>query len=363
LANTKGNEFTVTAGNNKISLTPSSHIRIDVGDPNSKLAVLNGSVQVTNELGSTTVGKKKTLSFDATAQSPPMVASNGEPGPFDEWDKNSANYHTLRSVPAAYGGGSSLYGINDLNYYGSFTNASGCGSMWRPYLASAAWDPFANGIWAWYPGAGYSWVSPYPWGWTPFHSGSWAYCSGVGWGWNPGNQWTGLRNHPASLTTKYPNCPKPPRPPVTGHPTLVVVDTKPLVVSRLASPDTFVFHKDSAGLGVPRESLGKLNKISTGVAQHGSVSTPVFVSNSAGSNTHVNNPVASNAAGGQNNRPNSAPTRAGQTTGSAGAGRVPPTQPSSGGWAAGSRASSSGPSSAPSAPSSPPSAATGGIHH
>ena len=368
LANTKGNEFTVTVGNNTIALTPSSHIRIDVGTPQSKLAVFNGSVQFTDTSGTTSVGKKKSLAFDATTQAPLVVAGNGEPGPFDNWDKNSTDYHNLRSVPAAYGGGSSLYGINDLSYYGSFANVGGCGSMWRPYLASAAWDPFANGIWAWYPGAGYSWVSPYPWGWTPFHSGSWSYCSGGGWGWRPGGQWNGLQNQPIALNpTKCATCPKPPLPPVAGRSTLVVVDTKPLAVSRLTSPDTFVFRKDSAGLGVPRESLGKLNKVSAGVAQHGSVSTPVFVSNPVGSNMHTNNPsVASRAAEGQN-RSNSVPTRAGQASGSpgsaAGASRVSSSQPSSGGWSGGSHASSPGPSSAPSSGGVSPSAAGGATHH
>ena len=364
LANTKGNQFTVIVGNDTIALSPSSHIRLDVGAPKSKLAVFNGSVQVTDTSSTTTVSKKKALTFDATTQAPPVVASNGESEPFDNWDKTSTDYHNLRSVPAAYGGGSSLYGINDMSYYGGFANVGGCGSMWRPYLASAAWDPFANGVWAWYPGAGYSWVSPYPWGWTPFHSGSWSYCSGGGWGWRPGGQWNGLRNHPSALnSTKWSNYPKPPLPPVAGHPTLVVVDTKPLVVSRLTSPDTFVFRKDSAGLGVPRESLGKLNKISAGVAQHGSVSTLV-VSNPAVSNVHTNNSsVASRTAEGQN-RSNSATTRAGQASGSSGSStsRVSSGQSPSGGWSGGSHASSPGPSSAPSSGGAS-AAAAGGAHH
>jgi hypothetical protein len=364
LANTKGNEFTVTVGDDKIVLTPSSHIRIDLGTPSSKLAVFNGNVQVVNESGTTTVGKKKALTFDATTQSPPVVASNGEPGAFDSWDKNSADYHNLRSVPAAYGGGSNLYGVNDLNYYGGFSNLAGCGSMWRPYLASAAWDPFANGIWAWYPGAGYSWVSPYPWGWTPFHSGTWAYCSGAGWGWRPGNQWIGLHNHPATFnTTKGVNCPKPPHAPAAGASTLVVVNTKPLVVSRLTGSDTFVFHKDSAGLGVPRESLGKLNKISAGVAQHGTVSTPVYVANSipadAHSNMRASNPSAQAGQIRAANATHTAQTAA--SSGSMSSASHASSAQSGGSWSGGSHASSS--VSSASSSSSAPAASSGGSHH
>jgi hypothetical protein len=400
LAGTKGNEFTVTLGNDTIVLPPSSHIRIDTDTSNSKLAVFNGSVQVTNQSGATTVGKNKTLAFDPSTQAPPVVAKNEEPGAFDEWDKKEMDYHKLRSVPAAYGGGSSLYGINDLNYYGSFSNVAGCGTMWRPYLASAAFDPFANGVWAWYPGAGYSWVSPYPWGWTPFHYGSWDYCQNGGWGWRPGGQWTGITNYPTALVntnaTKCATCPKPPLPPVTGRSSLVVVNTRPLAVSRLSAPDTFVFHKDSAGLGVPRESLGKLNKISAGVAQHGFVSTPVMPNPSmpSGHMSNPSNPAGSNQAGsnvhdmhtrgsGQTsqaegqNRSNSASAHTEHSSGGtsahtehssassgswSAASRGASSGQSSGGWSGGSHASSPAPSSPP--PASPsPAGGSAPAHH
>jgi hypothetical protein len=50
------------------------------------------------------------------------------------------------------------------------------------------------------------------------------------------------------------------------------------VASKLNEKDTFVFRKDSAGLGVPRGTFGKLNHISSGVVQHGSVERPAYVS-------------------------------------------------------------------------------------
>ena len=147
-----------------------------------------------------------------------------------------------------------------------------CGSMWRPYFASAAWDPFANGTWAWYQGAGYSWVSPYPWGWTPYHSGSWAYCDNVGWGWMPGGGWNGLnnvaglsaaQNTVAGAPVRIPHTPT--QPPLPHGASLIPVNNKPLAASEIASPTSFVFRKDSAGLGVPRETLGHLGKFSNQV--------------------------------------------------------------------------------------------------
>jgi hypothetical protein len=182
-----------------------------------------------------------------------------------------------------------------MNYYGGFNSLGGCGMMWQPYLASANWSPYANGTWAWYPNAGYSWVSPYPWGWTAFHSGSWNYCPGAGWGWQPGNQWNGLRNTPlVRLPTGPRRLKPPPGKPVPFGATMVAVNEKPLVASKLTEKDSFVFRKDSAGLGVPRGTFGKLNHISSGVVQHGSVERAVYVSSTPGTRSQNESRMAAN---------------------------------------------------------------------
>ncbi len=288
LANSKNNDFSVTLGKATIRMTPGSHIRLETGLPAAgtapanaaRLTVLAGSVQVENPSGTVTVDKKKSLAFDATGGTPPVLAKAGDPTAYDDWDKTAADYHKNVSLAAFGGGGGSgyAYGVNDLSYYGSFVDLPGCGSMWRPYFASAAFDPFANGTWAWYPGAGYSWVSPYPWGWTPFHSGTWSMCGGGAggagmWGWQPGGQWQGLANGGVYPTQNQIH-PKPPAPPTVGRPTYQVVNVKPLSVSTVTSAGKFEFRNDSAGLGVPRDGFGRLNKIAADVQQHGIVSRP-----------------------------------------------------------------------------------------
>ena len=292
-------DFVVRSGFDTITLKPNSHIRLETGSPQARLTVFNGDADLANASGLTAVGKKKSVLFDPSTQVAPTFASLEEPAQFDAWDKQLMDYHKLRSLPAGFGSSSFLYGVNDLNYYGSFTNVGGCGSMWRPYFTSAGWDPYGNGVWAWYPGVGYSWVSPYPWGWTPFHYGSWDYCAGGGgWGWRPGGVWTGLGNHPRPLSPLNPGrlgapehhpTPRPPRPPSPGRPTLVAVSTQHLTSSQLTSAGTFVFAKDSAGLGVPRSALGHLNHISNNVAAHGSftkeVSTTNMIAPSAGASS------------------------------------------------------------------------------
>jgi hypothetical protein len=281
LVNTKGNQFIVTFDKEKLSLPPDSHIRLQVSSDQASVAVLHGDAVVEQPTGNTEVGKNKTMTLNLAGQSEPVIAKSVAEEPTDSWDKNSVDYHKSYANASSMGNSPYAYGLNDMNYYGSFINTGGCGggSMWRPYFTSASWDPFGSGAWAYYPTAGYSWVSPYPWGWTPYHYGSWAYCQGVGWGWQPGGAWMGLANNSFVSPTR----PRPPvHPPIAGQPALVAVNLKAIPASSFAAHDTFVFRKDSAGLGVPRGSLGKLNSFSGQTAQHGMASTNVYWSGQRG---------------------------------------------------------------------------------
>ena len=281
LVNTKGNEFSVQFGQQAVNLPPDSHIRLQVTPTEASLAVMHGDVQVEEPSGSATVGKNKTATFNLAAQSQPVIAKSVVEQPLDKWDSDAVQYHKSYANASSFGNSPYAYGINDLNYYGSFT--SGCGgSMWRPYFTSASWDPFGSGAWAYYPSAGYSWVSPYPWGWTPYHYGSWSFCQGIGWGWQPGGAWMGLANNSffvpsGSSNSSATNRPRPPiHPPTANQAGLVPVNLKAMPASSLAEHDKFVFRNDSAGLGVPRGSLGKLNSFSGQAAQHGMATTNVY---------------------------------------------------------------------------------------
>jgi hypothetical protein len=224
------------------------------------------------------------MTFNLAAQNPPVIAKNVAEQPLDKWDSDAAQYHKSYANASSFGNSPYRYGINDMNYYGSFINGCG-GSMWRPYFTSASWDPFGSGAWAYYPSAGYSWVSPYPWGWTPYHYGSWSFCQGVGWGWQPGGAWMGLANNSlygqpgqqGFQNSFAANRPQPPvHPPTAREPSLVGVNLKSMPASGLGPKETFVFRNNSAGLGVPRGSLGKLNSFSGQTAQHGLATTNVY---------------------------------------------------------------------------------------
>ncbi len=271
LMKTKDNQLTLTAGKEKINLLPDSHIRLQLTQGQAEVAVLHGDATVEGATGATPVSKNKTMSFSLLGQGEPVIARSVTEGPLDGWDSQAVQYHKSFANATAYGNAPYSYGINDLNYYGSFS--SGCGvSMWRPYFADASFDPYGSGAWAYYQNAGYSWVSPYPWGWTPYHYGSWSFCQGVGWGWQPGGTWMGLANN------SFASAPGRPRPPIHTplQSSLVPVNLKSAPTSGLGKEDKFVLRNGSAGLGVPRGTLGNLNHLSGQAIQHGEATTHMY---------------------------------------------------------------------------------------
>ncbi|HUN85419.1 MAG TPA: FecR family protein [Terracidiphilus sp.] len=283
LLKSKTNEFNLLVGDQKLQLLPDSHIRLQMDGPEANLAVLDGTVQVSGPAGVQDVHRKETLTFQMTGQEQPTLAKNIVSEPFDSWDKDSTQYHSRVASLSAFGNSPYSYGLNDMAYYGSFMDAGGCGMMWQPYFVSANWSPFSNGAWAFYPGAGYSWVSPYPWGWTPYHYGSWSFCPGYGYGWMPGGAWTGLNNGTILMSRVGSSAPgrllpSPVHPLRPGEPSMLPVNLKPLVRSQVASADSFVFRNNSAGLGIPRDELGKLGKLSRQTEEHGTASTHIYVS-------------------------------------------------------------------------------------
>lgn len=68
----------------------------------------------------------------------------------------------------------------------------------------------------------------------------------------------------------------------------MLVTQKPLVVSEMGK-GSFVFRRDSAGLGIPREELGDLRGFSRDTLRHGSASTPVYLTMDQG-NDRMNRP-------------------------------------------------------------------------
>ena len=185
-----------------MTVTPSTHLRMQVNETRTVVSVFNGNAEVQHGAETTVVGKKQSLTLDAEQRRRWRRRFRASRTMRGTRSRLSTTSVTLRQ-PMRLRVEANAFGSSDLNYYGSFINAGGYGSFWQPYFVGAGWSPYANGLWAFYPGAGYSWVSPYPWGWLPYHSGSWSFFPGYGWGWQPGGTFNGLNN--VAMTGMSPN--------------------------------------------------------------------------------------------------------------------------------------------------------------
>jgi hypothetical protein len=273
IAGSKIDEFAMTFGRETLSLKSAAHLRVLMGDTDATVAVFKGEAEVSGGSGSVQVAKGHTVDFDLIDKDKYTTAKEIVPEPFDDWDNEQAQYHErYMSAASAPSASPYAYGTSDLNYYGAYSSVPGYGLLWQPYLVGSGWDPFMSGAWAFYPGAGYAWVSGYPWGWTPYHSGNWAFVPGYGWGWQPGN-WSGW-----SLTgvTNAPSGFQMPQAPSSGHGTIRITrGPEPSQMGRSGSK--LSIPQNSAGLGLPRGSIKNFGELSQAVQKSGVVSTRLHV--------------------------------------------------------------------------------------
>ena len=256
-----GDEFSLNFSREKISLDHAAHFRVDTSPQVADLAVFKGNVDVDGSAGKVVVEKKKTATFVADNDKY-TLANNVEEAPLDSWDKEASSYHDqyAKNNSSPYG-----YGVSDLNYYGAYSNVPGFGMMWQPFFAGVGWNPFMDGAWSFYPGSGFMFASAYPWGWMPFHYGNWMFAPGFGWMWQPGgfNTWSAVPRYAGTLPANF----HPPVAPAAGT-------VKTVVVGRAGMGSSFptsrlVVSAGSAGMGIPRGSLGNLQHLNQQVAKTG----------------------------------------------------------------------------------------------
>jgi hypothetical protein len=229
----------------------------------AEIASFRNDLEVVGPSGTVKVEKKKMVAFDVNDNDKPALAKNFEEDPYDEWDRQSIEYHDQYSKNNSTPSG---YGSSDLNYYGGYSNLPGYGMLWQPYFAGVGWNPFMDGAWSWYPGMGYMWASAYPWGWMPYYYGNWMFVPGYGWGWQPGsgNTWHAGIHYVGAVAPGFqaPVAPK-------GAVNTVAVGKGGAVVTN-APAMGLVVKSGSAGLGIPRGSYGNLRHLNTQVAKTGS---------------------------------------------------------------------------------------------
>jgi len=256
-------QFTMNFSGENVSLDHAAHFRVFTSVAQTKVAVFKGVVQVAGPAGTVIVEKRKMVTF--AGDDKPTLAKNIEEEPLDSWDKQAVDYHDQYS--AKNNSSPYAYGLSDLNYYGAYTPVPGYGMLWQPFFAGAGWNPFMDGAWSWYPGAGYMFVSAYPWGWMPYRYGTWVTVPGVGWMWQPGNwtTWSAMPNYAISTPPGF----HPPVAPSGTVKTIVVGRGGPVLSPTL--PSRLTIARGSAGLDVPRGAVADLKSVNHQVAKSGLV--------------------------------------------------------------------------------------------
>lgn len=120
---------------------------------------------------------------------------------FDGWNDERERYlaSRLRDTDRGRYYDDNVWGAEELDAYGDWTNTNDYGWVWRPRQTVINiyndWSPYRHGRWIYIAHYGWTWVGDEPWGFTPYHYGRWVYYNN-GWCWSPrGWQGYGSYNH------------------------------------------------------------------------------------------------------------------------------------------------------------------------
>jgi len=199
----RGDVYEIHAAGATYAATAKTIFRVDLGQGDQRLEVFKGKVDAQTPYGNRTIAKDHVLDLVPGSANTFQETKGITEDAWDRWVGKRQQTETLASnrvgpKDANWSAGSSLYGWNDLSYYGNWSYLPGFGYGWIPMMG-AGWSPYSIGSWSWYPGMGYTWISGLPWGWLPFHYGNWSYMTGYGWCWLPGN----FSNWSPGLVTWY----------------------------------------------------------------------------------------------------------------------------------------------------------------
>jgi hypothetical protein len=198
-------QFKVTAGNASFDLrTIETGRTVEVNTPNAVFTIENAGyyrVDVTDESTSFIArrGGQATASYpggEAVAIEPSEdIVIEGTEGPrvtsyvapqLDEWDRwNYTRTDRLLDAVSARYVSPGVYGVDDLDVYGTWRIVPDYGAVWVPRGVSSGWVPYSTGAWVHDPYYGWTWVDTAPWGWAPYHYGRWVFANGF-WAWAPG---------------------------------------------------------------------------------------------------------------------------------------------------------------------------------
>jgi hypothetical protein len=164
-------------------------VRVEVmPDSTAMVTVRHGEVEVQTSRGTERVREGGLMTIRPTGG---QVGNESEyqitqASPVDRWDtwSDQRDGYLVRAVSPQYVS-EDVYGAEDLDPYGRWSNDPQYGQVWSPNVA-ADWAPYRDGRWVWEDYYGWTWIDSQPWGWAPFHYGTWYQRPGYGWCWFPG---------------------------------------------------------------------------------------------------------------------------------------------------------------------------------
>jgi hypothetical protein len=173
-----------------VSVRPSKvgTFRISVNE-NGETEVMSraGDLEIFTPRGSQWISAGQMMVARGTSADPEFQIVGARPA--DDWDhwNEQRDQHFMQSQSYQYvdPGNSGIYGTEDLDSYGVWSEVPNYGSVWRPTVG-VDWAPYRAGRWVWEDWYGWTWVSYDPWGWAPYHYGRWFFDAGFGWCWYPG---------------------------------------------------------------------------------------------------------------------------------------------------------------------------------
>jgi uncharacterized protein YaiE (UPF0345 family) len=196
--NGRAGQYTVRFGQDNVVPIDSSIFRLDLDSNPVGLAVMHGSVHISNDESlSADVHTNQSALFDEQNPNEYQLLQSVAANSWDQWnsdrDEALAELDENATGARASTGNPDNPAWSDLDAYGDWYNVPGYGEGWAPSGVGQDWDPYGIGSWGYYGGIGYTWISGYPWGWWPYHCGAWSWFGSFGWMWFPGNcGWGGV---------------------------------------------------------------------------------------------------------------------------------------------------------------------------
>jgi hypothetical protein len=161
------------------------YYRVDVGQDTTVFVARRGGRATMTTATGPAVAITPSEQVVITGTDSPRVETYVAPE-LSDWDRwNYTRTDQLMEAMSARYVSPSVYGVDDLDHYGTWRVVADYGPVWVPDATPAGWAPYSTGHWTWDPYYGWTWIDDAPWGWAPYHYGRWVFLDGF-WAWAPG---------------------------------------------------------------------------------------------------------------------------------------------------------------------------------